>query len=291
MANPVRQLPLDELPSALESKWVDHRRRPFVTGEIVYVPVREGYTKTGTLDSRKRYHGRGYHMIGPIAVVRGEKPTPDEVKQIVDFRRPEAVIWVRTHTGIQRLPETEVLYGITREVIHRESGIQFLIDPTQVMFSQGNRTEKMRIAALTCKDERIADMYAGIGYFTLPTAREGALVHAMEINPVAYHYLVKNISLNALSGRVVAEKGDCRTLLKGSYDRVIMGHFDAVLALPEVLTHVHPGSVLHVHSSGQIPRDVREIVRSGGYDFQLTTRKVKKTGPHRWHYVQDVTLI
>ncbi len=47
-------------------------------------------------------------------------------------------------------------------------------------------------------------MFAGIGYFTLPVARAGGFVHAMEINPVAFDYLQKNIVLNKLSGMVDA---------------------------------------------------------------------------------------
>ena len=32
--------------------------------------------------------------------------------------------------------------------------------------------------------------------------------------------------------------GDCRTLLTGTYDRVVMGHFDALNFLPAVFPHV-----------------------------------------------------
>jgi len=78
-----------------------------------------------------------------------------------------------------------VVYGSAGEVRHREQGCTFILDPTRVMFAQGNRVEKARIAALVRPGERIADMFAGIGYFTIPAARSGARIHAMEINPVA----------------------------------------------------------------------------------------------------------
>ena len=42
--------------------------------------------------------------------------------------------------------------------------------------------------------ERVADMFAGIGYFTIPLAGSGASVHAMEINPVAFGFLHRNPS-------------------------------------------------------------------------------------------------
>ncbi len=83
-------------------------------------------------------------MIGPVAVVRGKRPTPEEVMRIVEWQHPDGVLWVDSHSGVCRIPVTEVLYGATQDVIHKESGISFCIDPSKVMFSQGNRTEKMR---------------------------------------------------------------------------------------------------------------------------------------------------
>ena len=291
MAIRIREVPLKELSSVHSSDWADTSRKAFVTGETAYVPVREGYSASGDLAPRHRYRGRGYHMIGPVAVVRGEKPTSREVLQIVDWQHPEGVIWVSSHAGVCRVPVTEVLYGNSRDVIHRESGISFCLDPSKVMFSQGNRTEKMRVAALTREGERVADMYAGIGYFSLPVAGAGGMVHAMEINPVAFGYLQKNILLNQLSDRIEAACGDCRDLLSGEYDRVIMGHFDSASALSHVLSHVQAGSVLHVHSSGPQPPDLLYLFKDAGFGAGISARAVKKTGPHCWHYVQDVTLL
>jgi len=287
----IREVPLSELSTVMDRDWADNSRKPYLNGETAYVPVREGHVSSGTLSPRHRYNGRGYHMIGPVAVVRGKKPAPEEVIQIVDWQHPEAVLWVSSHSGITRIPMTAVLYGSTRDVIHKESGVSFWIDPSKVMFSQGNRTEKMRIAGLTRKGERVADMYAGIGYFTLPVARAGGMVHAMEINRVAFEYLQRNIVLNHLSGSIEATCGDCRYLLAGEYDRVIMGHFDSVSAVSDVLSHVHPGSVLHVHSSGPQPPDISPQLKKAGYEADISVRAVKKTAPHSMHFVQDVVIV
>ncbi len=59
-------------------------------------------------------------------------------------------------------------------------------------------------------------MFAGIGYFTIPVAGSGASVHAMEINPVAFEYLNRNIVENGLTGLVNSSLGDCRDLLTGN---------------------------------------------------------------------------
>jgi len=161
------------------------------------------------------------------------------------------------------------------------------------MFAQGNRDEKMRMARLVREDPagtRVADMFAGIGYFTIPMAGSGAQVHAMEINPVACAYLERNIAANNLAGRVQVSCGDCRVHLSGTYDRIVMGHFDAMTILPAVFSRVRAGSVVHVHSIGDVSGTIREMVEGAGFSPSIHVHKVKKYRPHAWHIVQDVTL-
>jgi tRNA wybutosine-synthesizing protein 2 len=161
------------------------------------------------------------------------------------------------------------------------------------MFSMGNREEKARIARIVGKSpktERIADMFAGIGYFSIPLAGAGAEVHAMEINPVAFGYLVRSIQANSLSGRITPSPGDCRQLLSGTYDRIVMGHFDAVTMLPDALRHAAPGSIIHVHSIGPVEEQVREHVACAGFSATIHVHRVKKYRPYGYHMVSDVNL-
>ena len=232
-------------------------------------------------------------MLGGVAVIHGTRPTMQEIDEIVSFRHPRGVLWIEALADVTRTPETECLWGDTGEVCHRESGYTYHFDPRKVMFAQGNRDEKMRMARLIgegAKDARVADMFAGIGYFTIPMAGSGARVHAMEINPVAFGYLQRNIAENGLGKRVEAACGDCRTLLSGDYDRVVMGHFDAVTSLPAVFPHVHAGSIIHVHSIGVAGEDIQHAVEGAGFSATIEVHKVKKYRPHTWHVVQDVTL-
>jgi tRNA wybutosine-synthesizing protein 2 len=265
-----------------------------VEGNLAFVPVREGYSADLSIPKRRRYHGRGYQMIGDLAVIHGKHPTREEIEKILKWRRPRGVLWVRGFSGIERIPEVEVLHGEAGEVKHREAGILYFLDPARVMFAQGNRKEKSRITGLLRtrqRNERVADMFAGIGYFTLTMARTGACVHAMEINTVAYGYLCRNIAANNLAGLVTAECGDCRTLLSGEYDRIMMGHFDAISILPIALKHAREGTVLHVHSLGPVENQIREAVGSAGFSAQITTHRVKKYSPGKRHLVQDVVLL
>ena len=193
-----------------------------------------------------------------------------------------------------RTPSTEVLWGEVGEVRHHENGYTYHIDPSKVMFSQGNRVEKMRMATLVrdsdC-EERVADMFAGIGYFTIPIAGSGGHVHAMEINPVAFDYLKQNILVNGFSDHVTASLGDCKDLLTGIYNRIVMGHFNAILFLPVALDYVESGSTIHVHSIGSVENIIDEMCEGAGFSSTINVHKVKKYRPHDWHVVQDVTLL
>ena len=287
-----RTVPLEALEAVLEEEWVDRTRRPYVQGDLCYVPVREGFFSDTALPERTPYRGPGYQMVGDIALIHGTAPPDEELEALVAWKQPRGVLLVEGFEGTLRTSRTRLLWGECGEVCHCEEGIRYRLDPERVMFSQGNREEKARIAALirqSASPERVADMFAGIGYFTLPAARAGARVHAMELNPAAFGYLQSNIRENGVAAQVHAECGDCRDLLDGPYDRIIMGHFDASLMLEAALRHAESGTVLHVHSIGPAS-NIQTLIENAGYSWDIRVYRVKKYGPHRWHVVQDVIL-
>ena len=289
----VRAVPKEQIRTVQEEDWIDRNRSPYAEGDTLWVPVKDGAAFDRVIPKKHPYTGRGFFMIGEIAVIHGRKPAHSEVEEIVQFRHPLGVLWIESLNEVTRTPSTEVLWGDVGEVQHHENGYTYILDPRKVMFSQGNRLEKLRMAALVIESglhERVADMFAGIGYFTIPVAGSGGDIHAMEINPVAFEYLQRNIIVNGLSERVTASLGNCRDLLSGTYNRIIMGHFDAMTMLPSALQHVEPGSVIHVHSIGSVEDPIRECCKSAGFSPSIIVHNVKKYRPHAWHVVQDVTL-
>ncbi|HEX3000953.1 MAG TPA: SAM-dependent methyltransferase, partial [Methanoregula sp.] len=182
-----RKVPRADLRNNRTADWADPERSPFIEGDDAWVPVKPGLPFDKEIPERSRYSGRGYYMTGDVAVIHGDRPSPDEIGEIISFRHPRGIVWIEALVDVTRTPRTEVLWGTAGEVHHRESGYSFILDPQKVMFSMGNRNEKARIAELIRAgpgNERIADMFAGIGYFAIPMAGAGARVHAMEINPV-----------------------------------------------------------------------------------------------------------
>ena len=79
------------------------------------------------------------------------------------------------------------------------------------MFSRGNITEKLWIGSLDCSGETVVDLFAGIGYFTLPyLVHAGArVVHACEWNPDAVEALKRGLAENGVAERCTIHFGDC----------------------------------------------------------------------------------
>ena len=98
----------------------------------------------------------------------------------------------------------EIVFGSETETVHREGAILYKLDAARLMFSSGNFDEKKRMGELDCTGETVVDMFAGIGYFTLPLAKlaHAKRVIACEINPLAHSYLRQNLVLNRVESMV-----------------------------------------------------------------------------------------
>ncbi|XP_068007932.1 tRNA wybutosine-synthesizing protein 2 homolog isoform X3 [Melanerpes formicivorus] len=111
-----------------------------------------------------------------------------------------------------RSPSVTLLLGQDGWVEHVDNGIRYTFDVTKCMFSAGNIREKLRVASLPCSGEVLVDLYAGIGYFTLPflVHAEAAFAHACEWNGHAVEALRRNLALNGVQDRCHVHHGDSR---------------------------------------------------------------------------------
>jgi 23S rRNA (uracil1939-C5)-methyltransferase len=78
--------------------------------------------------------------------------------------------------------------------------------------------------------ERIADMFCGIGNFTLPIARSGAEVHGMEGSDALVRRANENAEHNGLRDRVSYEMANLFEVTEESFAK--LGHFDKMLIDP-----------------------------------------------------------
>ncbi|MDZ7746433.1 MAG: class I SAM-dependent methyltransferase family protein [Halobacteriales archaeon] len=237
-------------------------------------------------------------VIGSCLLVQGDDfPDPEAVGEALLELHGEADTVLVSHgiDGTQREPDVEVIAGTgDTEVIHTEHGTRYALDLAEVMFSPGNQAERARMGEVVAPDERVFDMFAGIGYFTLPMARAGADVVAAEINPTAYRYLVENAVLNGVQDRLSAFRADCRDV-DVTADRVVMGYYDASDYLDTALAALDSGTI-HLHATTPTDDPWSEPVAAlesaaGNRLTEVTDRRVVKShAPGVDHVVVDARI-
>jgi tRNA wybutosine-synthesizing protein 2 len=193
-------------------------------------------------------------VVGSIVLVDVEGcPNPEAVGEALLALHGEAdtVLAREGIAGRTREPDVRVLAGEgDTETVHTEHGTRYAMDLAEVMFSPGNEAERSGMADRVEAGERVFDMFAGIGYFTLPMARAGAAVLAAEIRPASYRYLVENAVLNGVQERVEAYRADCADVeIEEPVDRVVMGHYEAHERLDSAIEALRSGGTLHLHEA------------------------------------------
>ncbi|NXA16931.1 TYW2 protein, partial [Ibidorhyncha struthersii] len=125
-----------------------------------------------------------------------------------------------------RSPSVTLLLGQDGWVEHVDNGIRYTFDVTKCMFSPGNITEKLRVASLPCSGEVLVDLYAGIGYFTLPylVHAAAAFAHACEWNSHAVEALRRNLALNGVQDRCRVHHGDSRQVSSSDRPQSLQPH-------------------------------------------------------------------
>jgi tRNA wybutosine-synthesizing protein 2 len=208
-------------------------------------------------------------------------------------------------SGVYREPVVEVIFGSSMtETVHIENGIRFKIDPRKIMFSSGNMTERRRMTMVAKRNETVVDLFACIGYFTLPMAvySKPKKIVACEINPLAFKYLCENVVLNHVSTIVTPLFGDNRMVApKNCADRVILGYLkDPQLFLPVALETLrnHCG-VLHYHElvpTELIPDQplshIEKVAKIYHRSLELIMiNEIKSYAPKVDHVVLDVRIM
>jgi tRNA wybutosine-synthesizing protein 2 len=201
--------------------------------------------------------------------------------------------------GEERQPEMELLFGTDTEATHLENGVLYSLDAANIMFSSGNVDERTRMGSIECDGEVVLDMFAGIGYLSLPMAVHHGpeRIYACEIRKLTYDYLERNIELNGVGDVMVPTLGDNRAFTpQEKADRILMGYLkDTFMFLPKALQCLKSGGIIHYHENfpnAVLPdRPMAHLREAAGkeWDFEILRNKVVKTfSPGVSHVVIDV---
>lgn len=216
-------------------------------------------------------------------------------------------------SGEFRNSGVELLLGDDDWVVRREHGIDYGYNFTQCMWSSGNVTERGRIANENHEGERILDLYAGIGYYTLPFLSEGARgangergqgrgaahVVACEWNPVAIQALEWSLAANDLAERCTIIEGDNRNpKFEPEFDRVNLGLLPTSEAGYSIALQAlkREGGILHIHGLAAGGNEdewavnlAKELENMSSFSCTVEhIERVKWYAPHQRHIVVDI---
>jgi len=164
--------------------------------------------------------------------------------------------------GVYRLRTYETIGGEARtRTVHRENGCVYHVDLAKAYFSSRLSYEHLRVASLVKEKETIIDMFAGIGPFSVLTAKTHAnvRVYSVDMNPDAYELLRKNALANRVMGKVTPMLGDIRQVvnerLTGVADRVIMNLPERAVEYVDVACRAlkPEGGVIHYYQFVDTP--------------------------------------
>lgn len=251
---------------------------------------------------------KGYQIVGRIALikldrrlVRRRRTIGKAILEVLPYLH--TVCLQKDISRAVRKPRVEVIAGCKNtRTVNQEHFCKFMLDVSDIMWSQGNKAEKMRLVEQARPGETIVDMFCGIGYWTILLAKHSkARIYAIDINPRAIEFLRKNCQLNGVEGRVTILEGDCRKYakaLEGAADRIIMGYlFETEKFLPHAFRMARKGTIIHFHRNVE-EREISKIIsliasiakKSNVKVKILDERRIKSYAPKVWHMVFDLKV-
>lgn len=315
---------------------LDESLKPFEENEFVFFPLKEIERARGLIEGlggeltqalfearsrrprslREALIGRlpenllnklpsSYDIIGDLILVDLCEELKDHVYEIGEalmriHPKVRAVLAKGGTVGDYRIRSIKVIAGSgDTETIHKEHGCIYKLDLRKVFFNPRLSGERLRITQQISPGEKVLDMFAGVGPFSILIAKTqpSAKIVAIEINPDAYKYLLENLKLNNVADRVMPILGDARKVLEniyGEFDRVIMDLPYRSLAFLDVgLKACRRGGLIHLYTiSGSLEDAWRltedKVVELGHAVNVKFGREVMEVAPRRSIFVLDL---
>jgi tRNA (guanine37-N1)-methyltransferase len=257
---------------------------------------------------------RAIDFIGDIAIV-------EIAPELADYKKTigEALLKAHKQTntvlaksgaveGVYRIREFEVIAGPNKTItLHREYDCVYHVDVAKAYFSPRLSSEHNRVASQVNAGETVVDLFAGVGPFAIPIAKnqKNVRVYAVDVNPDAVALLKRNIAANRAEKQVFPVLGDARQIVKkqlfGKADRVIMNLPETAYEFVDVACDAlkTEGGVIHYYgfvkdsdplegakarlaeAVNQCKRKVKKI---------LLAKSVREVAPYTWQVVVDAEI-
>jgi len=257
---------------------------------------------------------KSYDVVGEIAVVRVPetlKPKSQIVAEAVMVTHKNVrtvLLQTSAVSGDFRLRELQWIAGERKTMtVHKEFGCLFEVDLEQCYFSPRLSFERRRVASLVQPHEIVVNMFAGVGCFSIVMARHSEVerVFSIDVNPFAFEFMLKNVRLNRVQGKVVPVLGDAKRIvnerLSHCADRVLMPlpekayeYLDyALMTLKPRGGWIHYYDFVHAGKGEDPVEKVRDKVTAKLKESNVKSsisfgRVVRTSGPNWFQVVLDV---
>tara|TARA_B100001750_G_scaffold237954_1_gene243810 strand:+ start:4239 stop:5042 length:804 start_codon:yes stop_codon:yes gene_type:complete len=252
----------------------------------------------------------GMDIIGEIALIK-IKPefSKDKLKisnMILSNVKHIRSIYLQKSgvTGEFRVKTLSYLSGIDDPVtIYKESGCRFLIDVSKVYFSPRLSNERLRIANIVQPNEKILNMFAGVGPFSIVISKHqpSCSITDIEINPIASEYALENYSLNK-TPNITSICGNAhdiiKTQLSSDFSRIIMPLPEkSIEFLDDAISMIDNQGWIHLYchlnsNNDDVLKDCNNLI-SKKLDSRCrinSSRIVKHIGPGWYQIVFDINI-
>jgi tRNA (guanine37-N1)-methyltransferase len=257
---------------------------------------------------------RAIDFVGDIAIVEVPQELSEYKKAIgealLKAHKQTSTVLAKSGAveGVYRLRDFEVIAGAEKTVtVYREYGCVYHVDVAKAYFSPRLSSEHNRVASQVKTGETVVDLFAGVGPFALPIAKnhEDVRVYAIDVNPDAVAFLKRNIAVNRAEKKVIPLLGDAsqvvREQLSGKADRVIMNLPETALEFVDVACEAlkPEGGIMHYYgfvkeSDPLEATKVRltEAVSQNNRKVKkiLLVKTVREVAPYTWQVVVDAEI-
>ncbi|HIP57064.1 MAG TPA: class I SAM-dependent methyltransferase family protein [Ignisphaera aggregans] len=250
---------------------------------------------------------RSFYIVGDIALISLDIELAERyghliAEAIMKLHPRIRAVYARGETvGIERVRRLIFLGGEPHtRTIHRESGINIVVDIAHAYYNPALATEHERVASIiaTTPGAKILDAFTGVGPFALHIAkRSWCYVVACDINIYALKLLRESIRLNKLRGHIEALNVDSFKLLESLdragilFDYIIMNMpHQAIEALCHALNAVRSRGLIFVytiaHSDDEALSQVKnKTLECRGIAFRVVeVRRVLDYAPRKYIY-------
>jgi len=207
-------------------------------------------------------------------------------------------------SGVFRIYKLRLLAGEKNtEVVHREYGMLFRINPRKAYFSPREAEERQRIAALAKGGERILVMFSGVAPYAIAIAKQkNCEIVCVEINKKAVEYADENLKINKIAGSIENICADIKKVCKkiGKFDRILMPLPESAdKFLPEAFALAKKGAVVQLYGISEeksffkdLEEKTKKIAEKSKTKYKIIQRqKVLPFGVRMWKVRIDLKII